>query len=227
MRRGTIGLCIWLAACGTAATNDGGVDASSTDAWDASAESAADASSGTPCTSAGDCSGKTPACDTMKGTCTGCRDDNDCASLHCDTMTGECRDCVDNQHCMNPLPLCDTTTQQCSKACMTDQDCPQGGSTPHRCHPMLKVCVDCYQGQHCGSGFCETVTFSCVGCLKDTDCPMINPVCGPSLDCGPKCTTDQNCPNGLHCDTTKSACAECVTSKHCPGGICQTNQTCG
>lgn len=218
-------LLLFLSSCGTTTSADGGTDAAlDTSSSDAAMDVAVEA--GTPCTSGLQCTGSTPACDTMKGVCVGCRDDNDCASLVCDTKSGECRDCVTNMNCSNPLPVCDMTTRQCTATCMTDQDCPQGGSTPHHCHPTLKVCVDCYQGSHCGTGFCETVTYSCVGCLKDANCPMMQ-TCGPSLECTPKCMTDQNCPNGLHCDTKASACVECVTNKDCPGGICQTNKTCG
>jgi hypothetical protein len=191
---------------------------------------AADGSRGASdtCTSIDQCFGATPRCDPTTHACAGCQSDSDCrGALHCDPASHECRDCVTDQHCTDPaLPYCDPVSRQCSNHCTSDADCPTGAGVPHHCHPTLHVCVDCYLGPHCGAGFCETMTFSCVGCLKDGDCPSTAPMCGPSFTCTPSCTSTAMCPLGSVCDPAKGLCVECATNQDCPGGICQPSHTC-
>ena len=213
------------AADADAATADSPADTPGTESSDATPDTPA-----APCTSIDDCAGATPRCDTARKACAGCLTDADCrGGLHCYAATGECRDCVTDAHCKAPTPYCDfASTRQCTTKCTKDSDCPgPTGSLPSHCDKAAGVCVDCLLGSHCGGGFCELPTHSCVGCLKDTDCPKSDPRCGPSLECTPTCATETDCTGGLHCDLGAGACVECVVNKHCPGGMCQVDHTCG
>lgn len=204
-------------------------DVTTETASDVGSETTSDApldAAGASCASEDDCFGPTPHCDTAKKTCVGCALDSDCrGGLFCDTKTGTCHDCVTDAHCSAPTPKCDSVSGQCTATCTADGDC---ASTlgKGKCDPTRHVCVDCI-GNGMSCKFCETVTFSCVGCLKDADCPSSAPFCGPSLDCTAHCTSDSNCSGGLHCDPITTFCVECATNKHCPGHVCQPNHTCG
>ena len=174
----------------------------------------------TACKSEDDCFGPTAHCDVAKGTCTGCRTNDDCrGALFCDTTTGICRDCVSNSDCGGGRPTCDRVSGQCTIQCSSDADCANTGG-PTKCDTSAGrgVCVDC-TGNNQNCRFCETKTFSCVGCLADSDCPAAAPFCGPSFECSPSCTVDNDCPAGLHCDPKTSRCLECATNAHCPGEV--------
>jgi Cys-rich repeat protein len=180
------------------------------------------------CGSEDDCSAALPHCDTASGACTGCRSDDDCrGALFCDTGNGICRDCVTNAHCGGTRPICDAISGQCTVQCTSDADCAATRG-PSKCDTTAGrgVCVDCI-GPNQPCEFCETVTFSCVGCLVDGDCPASAPFCGPSKECSPACTSANDCPGQLFCDPKSSRCLECVTNAHCPGEVCQTDYTCG
>ena len=182
-------------------------------------------STGTPCASEDDCFGATSHCDTARGVCTGCSNDDDCrGALKCDTATGICRDCVTDADCFPTAPRCDAVSGQCTASCSTNADCA-GTQGPIMCDTARGVCVDCTTT--IGTCFCELVTFSCVGCLQDSDCPATEPFCGPAHECSPSCSADTDCPAGLHCDSASERCVECAKNAHCPLEICQANYTCG
>lgn len=221
-----------LVACGDdASTTDAGVrldsgrrDAATSDAGtrDAGISDAA----GGGCTSEDECTGATPHCDLAAGRCVGCADDDDCrGALRCDVATGVCRDCVTDDDCGGTRPICDRVSGQCTDDCATSADCALTGG-PRTCDTMRGVCVDCIgNGMPCE--FCELVTFSCVGCLTDDDCPASEPFCGPSYECSPECAGGGDCPPGLSCDPVSARCLECVTNADCPGEVCQVDHTCG
>jgi hypothetical protein len=232
--------------CLTACTGDGGADGegtgtagtSGTETDESGSESGSSGSSGDetdatsdggpdgpPCASEDDCTGDLAHCDLEHGVCTGCTTDEDCrGETLCDTATGICRDCVDDDDCDPEAPTCDAVSGQCTAVCESDQDC-SGTGGPDKCDTDRGVCVDCVgNGQDCT--FCELETYSCVGCLSDEDCPMNAPFCGPSLECSPACTSDDEC-GDLFCDPTSERCVECWLNQHCPGEICQANYTCG
>jgi len=213
-----------------AAGSTGGAGAGTSGTSGTSSTSGTGGTSGTstPCKSEDDCSGVTAHCDLVKGTCTGCRTNDDCrGALLCDTATGICRDCVTNADCGGGRSVCDKVSGQCTIQCASDADCAATGG-PTKCDTSAGrgVCVDC-TGNNQNCRFCETRTFSCVGCLVDSDCSQAAPFCGPSFQCTPNCTSDGDCPAGLHCDPKTSRCLECVTNAHCPGEVCQTDFTCG
>ncbi len=143
----------------------------------------------------------------------------------CEVATGICRDCVTNDHCGGPVPVCDATSGQCTTTCAQTQEC-FGTGGPNICDTGRGVCVDCSaSGNLCQ--YCETETFSCVGCLLDADCPPSSPFCGPSFECTPSCMGDGDCPSGLFCEPGSSRCVECAKNLHCPGEVCQGDFTCG
>jgi len=211
-----------LGACGEDDTAPGSGGSSGTGG------SGATGGAGVRCSSEDDCAAATPHCDMATGTCTGCRSDDDCRGpLFCNTATGICRDCVSDAHCGGVRPICDAISGQCTASCSSDADCANTRG-PTRCDtsPGRRVCVDC-TGPNQPCAFCETVTFSCVGCLTDADCPATVPFCGPSKACSPACSSDDDCPGALFCDPKTARCLECVTNAHCPGEVCQTDYTCG
>lgn len=182
---------------------------------------------GPPCAAEDDCFGDTPHCDAALGVCVGCGNDDECrGETLCDVATGQCRDCVTDADCDPEAPICDfDVSGQCTASCTADADCANTGG-PDKCDTTRGVCVDCTgNGQDCT--FCELVTYSCVGCLVDGDCPPAAPLCSPSLECSPMCTADDNCPSNLVCDPDSLRCVECFANLHCPGEICQPNFTCG
>jgi len=213
-----------------AAVGTGGTDGAGGESGAAGGAAGTPGSGGTPstgaCTSDDECSGATSHCDTANGTCTGCASDADClGSLHCDAPSGECRDCVTDDHCGGPVPVCDPVSRQCSKACTSDADCATTGG-PMKCDTQRGRCVDCTgNGQPCP--FCELDTYSCVGCLVDTDCPAARPFCGPSYECTGECNADSDCTGGLFCHIGLHRCVECATNAHCGGETCQVDFTCG
>jgi len=181
---------------------------------------------GPPCSSEDDCGSATAHCDMDSGRCRGCASDDDCrGELLCDTASGICRDCVDDGDCDGERPICDRVSGQCSAECTTNDDCPSGDG-PQMCDTSRGRCVDCIgNGMPCE--FCELVTFSCVGCLTDDDCPNDEPFCGPSHECSPECAGDGDCSGDLVCDPMSSRCVECATNADCPGEVCQRDYTCG
>jgi hypothetical protein len=210
---------------GSGSGGSGGSEGSSTTGAPADSSGGTDTGEGPPCASPDECGGATPACDAEAGVCTGCTSDTECGEIFCDVATGICRDCVTDDHCEPNAPVCDPVSGQCTATCESSLDCVATGG-PGVCNMELGVCTDCTgNGEQCS--FCELETFSCVGCLEDTDCPPAAPFCGPSLECSPECSGDDDCPGGLFCDPATSRCVECVTNEHCPGEICQENLTCG
>ena len=232
-----VSLLVPLAACGgkkggPGPSEDAGgiVDAGSDAAVDAGPADDAggheDAGNAVPCSSEDDCTGATAHCDSAKGICVGCAGDDDCrGKTLCDTKTGICRDCVTNDDCGGGAPICDAVSGQCTDVCDTNADCVATGG-PHTCDTDRHVCVDCI-GPNDPCRFCELVTFSCVGCLVDGDCPPGDPFCGPSYECTGSCATDDDCPSDLFCDLASERCVECAKNAHCPGEVCQRDYTCG
>jgi hypothetical protein len=193
---------------GTAGTaQEGGAGAAGAAGAAGSAAGAAGAPDAS-CASEDDCFGATSHCDTAAGVCVGCSSDADCrGALKCDTATGVCRDCVTEAHCGGPRPICDAVSGQCTASCASTVDC-LGTGGPMVCDTARGVCVDCIGS--IGGCTCELVTYSCVGCLEDADCPPGEPFCGPSHECSAACSSDAECSGGLFCDLASERCVECA-----------------
>ncbi|HET6148061.1 MAG TPA: choice-of-anchor Q domain-containing protein, partial [Polyangia bacterium] len=108
--------------------------------------------------------GGTPVCDTTRGMCVGCLNDNDCAgdagAAHvCDTMAKKCVQCVLPRDCHNPnAPICDN---QICRGCKVDFECMGIGP---------EVCMS-HVGKHCATDD-ETVY------VKKTSCSDTMPSSG-------------------------------------------------
>ncbi len=86
------------------------------------------------------CSGRTPVCDSVGGTCRGCRDNNDCTALGADA------------------PIC-SADGRCG-ACASDSDCSQDGL--NICDPERLVCRGCEAHSECASEVCDIASGVCV-----------------------------------------------------------------
>ena len=129
------------------------------------------------CSSAADCGGKTPRCDSEAGACVSCLLDQHCP-------TGEV--CV---------------AMQCGAAlaCISDKTC---GAIDAVCDADAGVCVDCLKGADCKKGYaCQS--HHCLPdaepCGSSKDCADLGQVCSETLGHCVDCNSDADCVATDHC----------------------------
>jgi MYXO-CTERM domain-containing protein len=170
---------------------------------------------GEPCVCGGDsaCGGSTPICDASASTCRACTSNADCGGTTpvCapagNPKAGQCVACASNTDCDSNVntktPICSLTgaTTDTCVACTTSTQCAATAGLEPLCDtsaPYSGQCVQCLS-----SADCTTVTDdpNCVstgvtnvcGCLSNTDCPVVTPICNTTThQCG-GCTSDSQC----------------------------------
>ena len=128
-------------------------------------------------------------CDEVSGLCTpkeqsGCTSKLMCeVDEKCNLETNKCEH--DDMYCTaQTCPEnyeCDLTQNRCKSiggdSCSSDLECD-----PDHCDPELKICVQCYNDNHCTEGTCNYNSKRChtdEHCINDDDCPT-----------GTKCISD-------------------------------------
>ncbi len=150
-----------------------------------------------------------------------CAIDDDCATWEkCDSnvcvpedgMCNNASDCDSGQTCNSATHQCITPSSECS----SDSDCAGSweycdlnGSVPHTCLLKDGMCYDSHN------------------CLANETCQ--SHVC--VADIGGECTSDTDCAEWLHCNTTTEECdldgGRCENSTDCSSGqYCNTNHYC-
>lgn len=150
------------------------------------------------------------------------------ASLHCTSAFEEngCP-CGDDEWC-----ALDSQTCKSGAFCNEATPCPGNdvcSNETHTCAPSCQTAADCGAGEFCVSGWDGERT--CRTELPD-HFPNEACQCGPTEYChqqdgqcygatNPPCSHDnQNCANGLQCDTNRYVCiAPCGVSSDCPAGL--------
>jgi MYXO-CTERM domain-containing protein len=98
--------------------------------------------------------------------------------------------------------------------CTGDDDCidPDG---PY-CDPLMNVCVQCLESEHCEQDFlCHAG--SCIPkCFDDSDCSEPQSLCNPNGLCV-ECFDDAHCSSDLPvCILELGACRQCAVDEDCP-----------
>ncbi|MBI3071596.1 MAG: hypothetical protein HYY84_05645 [Deltaproteobacteria bacterium] len=165
-------------------------------------------------------------CSQVTFTCTGACTGDSCCSLEQICSSGVCAPgCYDDTRCLpgrrctgNPGVCADCTSSAdcavgnycaanvCVPGCDSDARC--GAPTP-KCDLAAKVCVECLEKIHCGSGEVCTAAHVCAsGCFTNDDCAseIGKPFC-----------------YGAAAPTTPGACVACVNPADCDAGTCVLN----
>lgn len=139
-----------------------------------------------------------------------------------DACNGECEA---GFHCDEALIACvPDGSDGGGSACTSDEQC--NAARPH-CEPDLGRCVACVTGDHCSSGRCDPLDFTCLppGCSRNEECETQpgTPFCGSSGACV-ECRFSGDCPalNGQRrtCDLTAH---RCVANPCRDDGDCSTD----
>lgn len=168
------------------------------------------------CTSNTECAATpgTPICDATSHTCRACQN-GDCtgATPACETMgslAGQCVQCTASNAagCPAAKPICDSSTDTC-RAC-TAADCTGAKGVCETSGSNAGACVQC-DSMHTsactgGTPYCGP-NGTCVGCTQSSQCTSPDkPVCNTTTGMCAGCTSSSQCPNGEMCDTMTGAC---------------------
>jgi hypothetical protein len=170
------------------------------------------------CTSNASCTAtpNTPICDATSHTCRACTA-TDCtgATPACETvgsLAGECVQCTASNAtgCPAAKPICDTSTDTC-RAC-TAADCTGAKGVCETSGSNAGACVQC-DSTHTtactgGTPYCGP-NGTCVACTQSSQCTASNmPVCNTTTGTCTGCTMSSQCPSGETCDTMTGGCVK-------------------
>ena len=174
--------------------------------------------SGGTCKTADDCSGSTPVCDELAGTCveclfsTQCGNDAQCSGKKCVPLVA----CSSSLDCAGhaPTTICDPSSTTCVQ-CVDAVDCEGTADC------IGNVCVDyepCATSLDCTQGLvCDTPRGRCVQCVSEADCGEGEMCIGNECLVRTACASDNQCtPLGKLCDKTLGYCVDCMNNDQCP-----------
>ncbi len=137
-----------------------------------------------------------------------CRDNTDCGSNEfglraCDTATGQCVECTATMRGACRAGTFCSAANRCEAGCDEDADCTLDGGTFR----------------------CDTARNTCVGCVRDDQCPA-GEVC-TGMACVPGCNDRQACPTGEACcagacrrtQSDVTNCGTCGLTCSLPGAV--------
>ena len=155
----------------------------------------------------------------------GCQSNDDCdAGLRCDTELKRCIQCKEDYECPGGRleSYCDTDNM-CKRRKSPCEPC----SSDKECGTDKDKCVDGYCGKDCSITACPS------GMICDSNTLQCKPQSG-SCETLSSCSTDEDCPEGEICDTSRGLCLlactydEATGLSNCPNGeTCHYNGRCG
>ena len=178
MSRSSVLSLLLLCGCGSVAVSfpgDGGINGSRT------------------CSAANPC-GAPLVCDSG-GECVECISDTNCTgdTPACDTLTKRCVACQGNVGCAGGY-VCSPSAPVCVLPCTEPSECP---AFIDGCR--ANVCSACHDPEDCGALFCDIPHGRCVACLSDANCPAATPKCHAATGTCGACVRNLDCGAGGVC----------------------------
>lgn len=165
-----------------------------------------------------------------------CRNDDECGEERCcNIMNGTCYDCIKDAWAGSEDGISDDVENDITDMlddirdsstgwCETDLNCGEGGN-PY-CDPQRKICVECFEDEHCKLGKCDIDSGRCMDLIEDSGVDVISDVLSDvSLDIGGDLLADVSNPCFDYICLCGTICVVESGNPLCKNG-CRTNNDC-